>query len=105
LETGEDAMDATFQSLATKHAEVRARQRAIPPLVLLWLDEFGEEEYDGHGAIRTYFSRRSIRAMERAFGRDPIRRMAKYLDAYKVESANDGSIITVGHHTKRFWRR
>ena len=56
----------------TKHAEARMQQRAIPPLIDLWLEEFGEEEYDGHGGIRRYFSRRSIREMERQFGRRPI---------------------------------
>jgi hypothetical protein len=32
---------------STKHADVRAQQRAIPPFVDWLLDEFGEEEHDG----------------------------------------------------------
>lgn len=98
-------MNKTLEPMVTKHAAIRAKQRGIPPLVEQWLDEFGEEVYDGRGAIRIYFSRKSIRAMQRAFGRAPVRRMHEYLDAYKVESSHDGRVITVGHCMKRNWRR
>lgn len=54
--------------MSTNHARTRAQQRAIPPLVDRLLDEFGDEAYDGHGAIRVYFSHRSRGRMERAFG-------------------------------------
>ena len=43
----------------SNHAAERTQQRCIPPVVQRWLDEFGEERYDGHGAIKVYFSRRS----------------------------------------------
>lgn len=90
---------------ATHHSQVRAQQRCIPPLVEQWLDEFGEECYDGHGGCLRYFSRSSRRALERAVGRAPVRKMAEYLDAYKVESAADGATITLGHRHKRVRRR
>ena len=86
------------------HARVRMQQRGIPPLIEQWLDEFGEEQYDGHGGIRRYFSRKSVRAMQRAFGREPVRRLAEYLDAFKVESSHDGQTITVGHQITRIRR-
>ena len=89
----------------TKHASVRACQRGIPPLIQQWLLEFGEEIYDGHGGICRFFSRRSIRNMERRFGREPVRRMSEYLDSFLVESSHDGPMITVGCRTKRVWRR
>jgi hypothetical protein len=89
----------------SEHAAIRAKQRGVPPLIEQWLDEFGEANYDGHGAVTFYFSRRSVRAMERAFGRNPVRRMAEYLNTYKVESVMDGTIITVGRRTQRLWRR
>ena len=66
-----------------------------------WLNLFGEEGFDGRGGIRRYFSKRSRRAMERAFGSGPVRRMADYLDTYLVESVDDGTIVTVGHRTHR----
>jgi hypothetical protein len=98
-------MNARFERTMSKHALIRAKDRGIPPLIEQWLDEFGEEDYDGRGAVRFFFSRRSIRAMERAFGRRPVRRMSEYLDAYKVESVSDGQVITIGHRFKHVWRR
>lgn len=88
----------------TAHAERRAQQRAIPPLIEQWLEEFGEEHYDGRGGLVRYFSRRSVRAMERRFGSRPVRRMAEYLNAYVVESSRDGTTITIGHRTRRIKR-
>jgi hypothetical protein len=88
----------------TNHGAVRSQQRAIPPLVLQWLDQFGEEQYDGHGAIIRYFSRASRREMEREFGSNPVKKMSEFLNAYKVES-HDGMVITTGHLTKRIKRR
>jgi len=89
----------------TKHAETRAQQRAIPPLICHWLDRFGEEKYDGHGGVIRFFSRASIRAMEREFGGAPVRKLSEYFQAYKVESSRDGSTITIGHRTKRIKER
>jgi hypothetical protein len=91
--------------MQTKHAALRAQQRCIPPIIDIWLDEFGEEQYDGHGGILKYFSKASIRTMERAFGRAPIKKLAEYLDVYKVESSHDGQTITIGHCTKRIKSR
>ena len=48
----------------TYHAAIRSQQRGIPPLVMQWLDQFGEECYDGHGAIIRFFSQTSRREME-----------------------------------------
>jgi hypothetical protein len=89
----------------TVHAQTRAQQRGIPPLIEAWLDEFGEAEYDGNGAVVRYFSRKSIRRMERAFGSPPVRRMSEYLRAYKVESSHDGATITIGHRRRRVRRK
>lgn len=86
---------------AGRHAASRAQQRGIPPLVEQWLEEFGEEAYDGHGAVVRYFSRSSVRSLERAFGRAPVRKLAEYLGAYKVDSSRDGSLITIGHRFRR----
>lgn len=90
--------------VSTRHAQIRMQQRGIPPLIEQWLDDFGEEQYDGHGGVRRYFSRKSIRAMERAFGREPVRRLAEYLDAFKVESSRDVQAVTLGHQIKRIRR-
>jgi hypothetical protein len=91
--------------LQTKHATARAQQRAIPPLVDRLLDEFGDEEYDGHGCVRLYFSQRSVRSMERSLGRHPVGLMKRYLQAYKVESCTDGATVTMGWRTTRIRRK
>ena len=87
----------------TKHAEVRAQQRAIPPFVDRLLDEFGEEAHDGQGAIRVFFSHRSVRRMEQALGHQPVTMFKHYLNAYKVETT-DGATITKGWRTGRINR-
>jgi hypothetical protein len=88
----------------TYHATARSQQRGIPPLIMQWLDQFGEEQYDGHGAIIRYFSRTSRRIMEREFGSNPVKKMSEFLNIYKVES-QDGTVITTGHLTKRIKRK
>lgn len=87
------------------HAAIRAQQRCIPPLVEQWLDQFGEERYDGHGGLIRFFSHASVRAMERIFGRDTARKMSVYLNVYKVESSRDGRAITIGYRTKHIKRK
>lgn len=88
----------------TIHYQIRAQQRGIPPLVDELLDRYGQEEHDGHGAITVYLSKSSIREMERDFGRRPVARLSEWFDAYKVRSTN-GMTITVGHRTRRIWRK
>jgi len=94
-----------MDAITTKHAAIRAQQRGIPPLVDRLLNEFGEEEFDGHGCVRLYFSRRSVRKMERELGQQPVSLFKRYLHAYKIESCSDGATITKGWLTRRIWRR
>jgi hypothetical protein len=90
--------------MKTMHASTRAQQRGIPPLIDHWLDQYGAEQYDGHGGVIRYFTRKCIREIERNEGREPVRRMSEFLDAYKIESSQDGQTITVGHKFKRIHR-
>jgi len=89
----------------TAHAKQRAQQRGVPALIEEWLDEFGEQAYDGHGGVKRYFSKRSVRRLEKTFGRAPIHRMSEFLDAYKAEDSRSGHVITVGPRTRRIWRK
>src|SRR5258708_5110964 len=88
----------------SKHAEIRAQQRCIPPMIDQLLDLYGQEEHDGHGAVILYLNRDSIRNRERDLGRRPVSRLAEWFDAYKVKST-DGHTITVGHRPGRLWRK
>ena len=88
----------------THHAAVRACQRAIPPFAEYLLDEFGERIYDGRGGVRVFFTHRSKRRMEQSFGRRAAGKMAEYFGVYRVEDSRDGTVITIGHRSKRMKR-
>ena len=88
----------------TRHADIRAQQRGIPPMIDQWLDLYGQEEYDGHGGVVVYLNKASIRHMERDLGRRPVARMSEWFDAYKVR-ASSGETVTIGHRTSRVRRR
>lgn len=91
--------------MQTRHAEIRAQQRGITPLVDRLLEEFGEEEHDGHGCTRLFFSRRSIRKMEQALGHQAVTLFKRYFGAYKVESGTTGETITRAWQTQHLRRR
>ncbi|HYH23377.1 MAG TPA: hypothetical protein VD995_32580 [Azospirillum sp.] len=78
----------------THHATERAQQRAVPPLVVNWLFDYGRVLRRG-GADVYFFDRRSRRRLEREVGGVALRRLADLLDAYAVV-ADDGHVITVG---------
>ena len=84
----------------TAHAEVRKHQRGVPRVIFDWLEEFGEEHFDGHGGIVCYFNKESKRRLEQTLGRRFIAENARYLNRYLVRSVADGNIITVGVLTK-----
>lgn len=93
------------QPAFTKHATCRAQQRCIDPFIDELLDRFGEEDYDGHGYVRRYFSKASIRAMKRALGRETVKRLADKLNVYRLETSKGGDVVTIGRRTKRMRRR
>jgi hypothetical protein len=90
----------------TKHATVRAQQRGIPPFIGTLLDDYGHEQYDGHGAIKRYFDKKSRRQIERELGREPARMLlSEWGDVYKVCRTCDGLTITTGIRTTRIRRK
>ena len=91
---------------SSKHAIQRAQQRGVPPLIQIWLLDYGKETFDGSGSVTRYFDRESIRRMEREIGATPIKRLSEYLRCYLVQSSTDGAIITVGkrYANRRIWR-
>lgn len=86
--------------MQTQHAIKRSQQRGIPQLIQHWLLDYGKQNYDGRGRIVRYFTKDSVRQMERDFGREPIRRLSEYLRCYLVESACDGVVVTIGKRHK-----
>jgi len=91
--------------MQTRHARIRAQQRGLPPFIDQLLDQYGKEAYDGRGGVLVYLDKSSIRQMERDMGREPVRLLSPWRDAYKVVSTMDGCIITTGHRYSRIMRK
>lgn len=81
------------------HAEKRSKQRAVPPLIMHWLWEYGAEVHDKRGCTVRYFDRSAKRRLEKAVGREVVKRLDDKLSCYIVEG--DGRIITAGHRRRR----
>jgi hypothetical protein len=82
------------------HAQKQMQRRGIPPLIVQWLEEFGDEVHDHHGGIILHLSKAARRRLERAVGRRPVRKLDEWLDAYLVIST-EGACITVGLRYRR----
>lgn len=91
--------------MMTHHAVIRAQQRGLPPFVDQLLDQYGHEEHDGRGAIAVQFDKDGRRKMEREMGRELVRRLGNWLNAYKIRSSHDGATITVGIRYKKIRRK
>ena len=85
----------------TKHAKIRNQQRCIPPIIHDWLDQYGDEIFDGHGYIKVFFSKKSIKIMAKEFGSNFVQSNRKYLNLYRIEASSTGLVITNGWKTKR----
>jgi len=85
--------------MVTKHAAIRMKQRGIPPVIIDWLQQFGAEEFDHHGAIRYSFDKRSLKRLQSYLGTQAVGVVEQYRRCYVVVSM-DGAVITTGyrHH-------
>lgn len=82
------------------HALKQMQRRAIPPLIVQWLEEFGDEVHDHHGGIVLHFSKAARRRLERSVGRQIVRRLDEWLDVYLV-TTTEGDHITAGIRYRR----
>jgi hypothetical protein len=90
----------------SRHAALRAQQRGIGPAARELLLAYGDCLYDGHGGLIRFFSGRSLQRVEGDLGGDTLRRLGPVRRCYLVESASDGTIITLGkRHKGRRLRR
>ena len=87
----------------TKHALDRSRQRAIPPLLIDLLLQFGASEAAGDGARKVYFDKSARRRLD-AYAGTLATSLQGHLDLYAVIGGDD-QVVTVGHRTKRISRR
>lgn len=84
----------------SRHAQARLEQRAIPPVAIDWLLEFGQAQRAG-GATRYAFDKRGRRRLEGYLGTVGLKSPDKVFDAYLVVS-DDDAVITAGYRTRRF---
>ncbi len=78
----------------TRHAQVRAQQRCIPPLIVDWLLAYGTRQ-SSHAAERVVFDKRARRALGRGVGPTVVKQMSRFMNtAIVVDPATD-EVITV----------
>lgn len=86
----------------SQHAAARLQQRAIPPLLVDLLLEFGASVPSGDGTSKYYFDKSAKRKVKAYAG--PIARVLdEHLDVYAVVT-EDAKVITVGHRYERIRR-
>ena len=86
----------------TKHASVRSQQRAIAPMMVDLLLQFGKSESAGSGATKFYFDK-SARRRVCAYAGSLASLLNDHLDLYAVVGT-DMQVITVGHRLERIQR-
>lgn len=82
----------------TQHANVRAKQRGISPLVVDLLVRFGARQKSGDGTEICYFNRYARKALSAYVG-GAIGKLSEDLDAYAI--INGDQVVTVGPRYKR----
>lgn len=87
----------------SRHAQQRLQQRAIPPLVVDYLEKFGSRMRCG-GAERLFFDKEGRKRLSRAVGGPRgLRTIEPWLDVYVVVG-DCGRIVTVARRDRRFRR-
>lgn len=87
----------------TQHAANRMQQRGIKPETIEILLACVAREHDHHGFTILYFDKPARQRLRHQYGSDQYRKIERQLDAYAVVAEN-GSVVTVGHRTKRINR-
>lgn len=86
----------------THHASIRAQQRAIPPILIDLLLQFGKSEPAGDGATRVFFDKSACRRVQSYAG--PLAGLLnEHLGVYAIVGP-DSQIITAAHLTTRVRR-
>ena len=75
------------------------QQRGIPPLIVDWLQKYGAYHHVRDGAVSRFFDKKSRRDLQRAVGKEIVKRTNDLLDCYLIEK--DNQIVTVAKRYKR----
>jgi len=80
--------------MQSRHAQTRAQQRCIPPLVMEWLLAYGRR-LSSHGAERITFDKRSRRELARDVGVPVVKTMSRFLNTSLVVDPDTETVISV----------
>lgn len=86
----------------TRHAAHRSQQRAIPPMLIDLLVQFGTCVPAGDGATKVFFDKADRRRLQ-AYAGPLARLLDEHLDVCAVVASN-GQVVTVAHRTERIRR-
>lgn len=86
----------------THHAQIRAQQRGIPPIVIDLLLRFGAQEKSGDGTQKYFFDKAARRNMRSYVGL-LASSIERHLNVYVVVGTSN-EIITIAHRTERIHR-
>lgn len=87
----------------TQHAVARMQQRGIKLQIVEMLFQCGAKEHDHRGATILYFDKQARQRLRDQYGAEQIKKIDQQLNAYAV-IVGDGTVVTVGHRTKRINR-
>ena len=87
----------------TRHASTRSHQRAIPPMLIDLLLEFGKSEYEGGGVAKVFFDKQARKRVA-AYAGSLAPLLDEHLDMYAVVDQDSMRVITVGHRLERIQR-
>lgn len=82
-----------------KHAKDRQQQRCIPPLIIEWLLQYGDERHDSHGCLIRFFSKSGKKCLAKDVGKTVVGLLGRYMNSYLIEDL-DGTVVTVGKRYK-----
>lgn len=83
----------------TKHASTRCQQRAVPPIVVDWLLEYGAVAHDHRGAEVRFFDKKGKKRLSSSVGERVVSRLGNVLDTYLITKGS--TVITIGYRFKR----
>ena len=87
----------------SEHARERIQQRAIPPLIIDLLMQFGSSSRCG-GAERLMFDKRALKRLRHHLGGERgLKVVARWLNVYAI-IADNGSVVTTAHKCAHFRR-
>ena len=84
-----------LRSKASLHASKRTQQRGITKECVPMILAYGTKEHDGMGGIRFLMTASAIERMYAVLGK--TKQIADMAGMYAVVSADDGTVMTVGH--------